>query len=1120
MVDKHCEKHSRFHYSCKDCREAAKEFAKSAENKRLYPDYDETKEKEVPSPRPEKQEDDEGRYKYVKVADSNLRFNKRKIRKYAKIIVPFIIILFTILSLVWFWPNWYGPINLNTQLYSNKAGGLDYGQVYFLNMWSTNFFFNKTCLMTAIIGSLLMSLPPNRNLLTIIGTKLRFGKPSTLKCLIFWWSIGFFIFYLFGYFINTENNFAWAMYLIETGELQFQFTIIFDSFNVLFNPTVIGIETIFVYSNIILPLIYFVIGVLLFRATINIASNLYLRRNDYNVISNAVMIVGLIFGLIFFALPTYSLNGLELIQSYSIIVFFIGFMLFGLAVYAFGKHKVRKDRRNYKITKREAKRIAIPMALVLFIGFFPLFYSIPSYVNLNNTATWNDLAWNKGFLRQITWTQSCAGLDTFEELSIQNYTDSTSTSDLEILSQIRQYDQGYAIPRFAVVIGTTFEGLADSDIVYINGTEYWVAPKTIKWSELESDPTQIHTELYDHVEGFLAMETSSGKIVNVTEVFNISEKYPIFFGEHERQTSTGAYDPDILLGTDWRGSPFNEYNYEGAPDGVLSGLEAWWFTTNLGLLTYAYEPTQEYLINRNIKTRVNAILMPGLEIDYDPYLVFNMAEGKMYYAASIYTSIFVGSYSQTPIYRFLGVCLVDVLDGVMNFYKNPALVESTSDPTYNLWKAYMRNYNWQNAPEWLASQLRYPESLFELQLEAYYKYHVTNPTTWKRGDDFHERPENGDLFYVETDLGNGIEYVGMDLVEYYGQQARRLAGFYVVRHGTHFGEIIFYSVRESEATLIGPKTARDTYEATDKDKLNLIEPYRLGNTLIYPMGDSLYYYVPVYATVQEDLQSLSRVGLVNAITGDLGVGGNISEAYNSLNIGPPSAFNFINSNFSDGDGAFYLNWTTSIKAEYYELYNSTEPITDITGLEPIAVGLTTTSYYINENHNGTFYYRLRAYNDYGQVFSNLLRVNITSPIFIDFDFSMESVISYPANNTNDYAKFHYSLENIDDNIDNPGYQIVLNLTIYSESLNDPNNIKLLGLASISNFTTTYNDGYSITFTLFNATLHPGELQGFSAYLNCTQNDLLLNYKCELFVDGTRRGEFFEMGIISVTIPEE
>ena len=254
----------------------------------------------------------------------------------------------------------------------------------------------------------------------------------------------------------------------------------------------------------------------------------------------------------------------------------------------------------------------------------------------------------------------------------------------------------------------------------------------------------------------------------------------------------------------------------------------------------------------------------------------------MYYAVSIYTYINVGSYSQFPILRFLGISLVDVVSGEMTFYKNPSL-DTSNDPTYPLWKIYIDQYNWQAIPSWLLEQLRYPEDLFELQLQANYIYHVENSVSWRRADDFHERPEDGDLFYIESDLGDGIEYVGLDLVEYKGLSAILLAGMYVIRHGSHFGEAIFYYTRDSVENLVGPTTARETYGSEATQEISLISGARNGNTLLYPIGGSIYYYIPTYSTAGS-LQQLKLAGFVEAFNRKVGYGDNALEAYVNLNL--------------------------------------------------------------------------------------------------------------------------------------------------------------------------------------------------------------------------------------------
>jgi len=844
---------------------------------------------------------------------SRFKYNPfQKKPRLKKLILGFLIIvgILTILTVFWLWPAWTGPINLQIQLYQIKAN-TNFIDVHFINFWASNFFFNKTSLIGALIGCIIMSIPPDRTLLTIIGTRLRFGKPSYVKSLIFWWTVGFIIFYLLGFTLNINGqSFAWTAYLIEKGEIQLSPNIIIDAFQVILNENSKDFISIFIYGNLIFPIIIFTICILIFRLILNIAKNLYLRRNDFYVIANALLIGGLLFGIWFFSLPTQALNGINLIQIWSIVFAFITLNVLGILIYIYGRFLYRKNSKNYILSRKLRRKIIVIGAVIIIFIIVPLLISIGPALSLNNTDVWIQQEWNKKIRREIDWTRECAGLNMFEERTIENFTESPITDDATIRSNIRQFDQDFAVQYLAASIGSTFEGLADSDIIYIRNpytnqtSEYWVAPKTIRFSQITGDPVQTNTELYDHVEGFLAMDTFSGNLVNVSLIFNISENYPIFFGESEsrkflektqgyyEEGSLGAYDSDILLGTEWaEGIPNNEFRYNGAPDGVLTGLEGFWKTVNLGLLAYSTQEVHEYLVNRNVKTRVKNTLFPNLEIDSDPYLVFNFREGKMYYAVSIYTHIYIGSYAKFPILRFLGVCLIDVQTGELEFYRNPSL-NTSNDPTYSLWRIYtsIAKYDWQDTPGWLKQQMRYPEDLFELQLEANYIYHVQNPTTWRREDDFHERPIKGDLFYIETDLGEGIEYVGLDLVEYKGRSAIVLAGMYVIRHGKHFGEAIFYATRNSDKTLIGPKSANETYLSEATQEITLISGARNGNILLYPLGSSVYYYIPTYSTAG-DLQQLKLVGFVEAFTRNVGYGSNVEIAYDNLNIStyiPPS----------------------------------------------------------------------------------------------------------------------------------------------------------------------------------------------------------------------------------------
>jgi len=191
--NKSCDKHKTFNYYCEDCQR----INQIAEERFTYSRF-------------------KGKVRY---------------RRYILYIIVIIVIISAV-GVFWLWPAWFGNISLNAQLYSSKAGGLNYLDFFFLNFWSTNFLFNKTALIGAFIGSVIMSLPPDRNLLTLIGTKLRFGKPTKWKALLFWWTIGFVMFYFLGLLLNLNNGgFSWTIYLIETGELVLSPTLILDAFN-------------------------------------------------------------------------------------------------------------------------------------------------------------------------------------------------------------------------------------------------------------------------------------------------------------------------------------------------------------------------------------------------------------------------------------------------------------------------------------------------------------------------------------------------------------------------------------------------------------------------------------------------------------------------------------------------------------------------------------------------------------------------------------------------------------------------------------------------------------------------------------------------------------------------
>ena len=195
MAKKSCSKHYRYVATCPDCRaeNEAKEPDKIVEPEiPLYGDVDEG-EDQAPPP---------DRFQYIRRLPPASR--KRLL------IIGLVIAIVIVIIGVWSIPLWLAKINLQQQLYDAKGGNLNFWKLYTLNFWSTNFFFNKIGLIGAIIGCLIMSIPPENTLFALLGRKFGWGVISKKKVFILWWTAGFALFFIIGQAIET-GYFALSM---------------------------------------------------------------------------------------------------------------------------------------------------------------------------------------------------------------------------------------------------------------------------------------------------------------------------------------------------------------------------------------------------------------------------------------------------------------------------------------------------------------------------------------------------------------------------------------------------------------------------------------------------------------------------------------------------------------------------------------------------------------------------------------------------------------------------------------------------------------------------------------------------------------------------------------------
>jgi uncharacterized membrane protein (UPF0182 family) len=500
-------------------------------------------------------------------------------------------------------------------------------------------------------------------------------------------------------------------------------------------------------------------------------------------------------------------------------------------------------------------------------------------VNWNNN--WIQFEWMPLTKNKIEVTRWASDVDKIAEYPIQQ----APTGNVErLLSLVRQWDQDAAYTKMKGQIGVNWMTLSDSDIIYYNGREYWVAPTTIYYP---SDDWISRHLIYTHASRIIILDSHSGEFVSVKECFGLEHEPLIYYGEGFRE--------NVYTGV----KGFNEIEnvtYKGEPDYVLSGWErALWFLSE-GQLGFAFTPPQEsiaMLYNRDILKRVEDILIYGLEVDPDAYPV---SDGeRLYYLVQVCINYPLHTeFSGSSYMRFFAVILVDMEDGRLQGF----IVGKPDGFLLDFYRSYYGS--WGEIPSWLIPQLRYPERLLGLpgragQLDVHFLYHVDDPTVWRSRSDFFERPLQTQVHYIVMMVGEEPHFVGIQLVEFEQSPGRNLAGLYIAYGGPLLGKIELYKVTGSASMqLIGPSAALQAVE-TDKfvqQQRSLLPNNRLGNILLYSIGGSLYYFIPVYilTRVAEAVTTkMAFIVAIDALTGTRVVAGNsAAEAYALLTGATPT----------------------------------------------------------------------------------------------------------------------------------------------------------------------------------------------------------------------------------------
>ncbi len=613
-----------------------------------------------------------------------------------------------------------------------------------------------------------------------------------------------------------------------------------------------------------------IVLVVAIRVLLRLLANLATRRSEI-WIRNLLTLIALVILETILGAPYWLMN---VATPYLYGIAWTALLLSSLGIVFLSRRDVSAPR--LRLFKGAAVVIAVLLLVQVAAGAV-------YYFNWNNNYL--SYQWYPQTQKEITVTRWAAGLDSIQ---VNNITSLPTSNPATTLDLVRQWDQQAASVTNTKEIGAyNWMGLASSEIVFYNGTEYWVSPTTPVFPS--SDWISEHL-IYTHAAKILVINTHNGSVVPTTSAYGVSSEPPIYYGEGD------GFGQSVYV----RVPGYNEVqnvSYSGTPDYQLNGWQkAMWFTFSEGQLGFAFSGQSiDMLWNRNIFSRVGSILISGLTMDPSAYVV---SDGKsLYYAVQVYIDYPLQSgFSVSPYLRFLGVVLVNVQDGSMQGYTVSNLLSPKGmNGTDFITEFYQKYYStWKAPPAWLVPQIRYPEQLLGSpsvpgQLDYDFIYHVSDPFIFRSGTQFYERAGDSNVQYIPFAVGNKTYFVGLQLAQYQGVVSKNLGALYVAYGGDRLGQIYVYQNPSQASLIIGPTAAENALNTNQqvRTQLTLLPNYRFGSYLLYSVGGQLTYFVAVYTNPGSSgvVTQLPFMTAVNPSNGAVGVGTDATVAFDNLGAG-------------------------------------------------------------------------------------------------------------------------------------------------------------------------------------------------------------------------------------------
>lgn len=298
------------------------------------------------------------------------------------------------------------------------------------------------------------------------------------------------------------------------------------------------------------------------------------------------------------------------------------------------------------------------------------------------------------------------------------------------------------------------------------------------------------------------------------------------------------------------------------------------FQSSKIILADSIDDTTRILFQRNIRKRIKKIA-PFLHLDSDPYIA--IVNGRLKYIVDAYTTTDRFPYSERfPQGRFNYIrnsvkITVDAYDGDVQFY-----IFNPKDPIIRSYQKIFPEL-FQPAsemPQELTEHIRYPVTLFDIQMEIYRSYHMKDVQVFYNKEDMWQFPQEVhdsqkvamQSYYQLLKLPYQDNLDFQLMMPFTPRGKNNLISLASAQSsGQDYGKVMIYKMPKDRLSY-GPMQ----FEARVDQNPDISRQLSLwnqkgskvirGNTLIIPVEDTLLYVEPIFLKAeQSELPELIRV---------------------------------------------------------------------------------------------------------------------------------------------------------------------------------------------------------------------------------------------------------------------